>query len=60
MKEFIRHAIRVERKSTTDLFHGTVDFISQSASERRYSIYRNNLVSVFSQNYNTFKRLNTN
>lgn len=33
---FIRHAIRVERKSTTDLFHGTVDFISQSASERRY------------------------
>lgn len=30
-QEFIRHAIRVERKSTTDLFHGTVDFISESS-----------------------------
>lgn len=35
-QEFIRPVFRVKRKSKTDLFHGTVDFISESTSERRY------------------------
>lgn len=32
-QEFIRHVIGRERKSTTDLFHATVDFISESTSK---------------------------